>query len=232
MATEAQLIANRTNALASTGPVTDQGKSRVSRNALTSGLFSATDFVQPDEHDIYNQFCAAYETDLSPVGAIEQTLAAEILHAAWRLRRCSILEATGEYNQDSVERARANAHRIFARCMNELRKIQTERYIRLNSDTDASGLANSQAISQAVHGAAKAAREAAEAALFGRVTAVRRRPTEVHEPRAPANFAKQSQSAPPDAIQTPRGAPCSCGSGIKFKRCCGKDAPPVLCRAA
>ena len=28
--------------------------------------------------------------------------------------------------------------------------------------------------------------------------------------------------------QTPRGAPCPCGSGLKFKRCCGKNAPPVL----
>ena len=28
--------------------------------------------------------------------------------------------------------------------------------------------------------------------------------------------------------QTPRNAQCPCGSGIKFKRCCGKGAPPVL----
>jgi uncharacterized protein YecA (UPF0149 family) len=31
---------------------------------------------------------------------------------------------------------------------------------------------------------------------------------------------------------TPRNAPCPCGSGNKYKRCCGKDAPPVLNRAA
>lgn len=28
--------------------------------------------------------------------------------------------------------------------------------------------------------------------------------------------------------EIPRKAPCPCGSGEKFKRCCGKDAPPVL----
>jgi len=28
--------------------------------------------------------------------------------------------------------------------------------------------------------------------------------------------------------QTPRNAPCPCGSGQKFKRCCGRNAPPVL----
>lgn len=27
---------------------------------------------------------------------------------------------------------------------------------------------------------------------------------------------------------TPRGAPCPCGSGLKYKRCCGHNAPPVL----
>jgi len=32
--------------------------------------------------------------------------------------------------------------------------------------------------------------------------------------------------------QMPRNAPCPCGSGAKYKRCCGKDAPPVLNRAA
>ncbi len=26
----------------------------------------------------------------------------------------------------------------------------------------------------------------------------------------------------------PRGAPCPCGSGQKYKRCCGRNAPPVL----
>jgi AcrR family transcriptional regulator len=38
-----------------------------------------------------------------------------------------------------------------------------------------------------------------------------------------------AQAAPPPApVHTPRSAPCPCGSGRKFKRCCGSDAPPVL----
>ncbi|MBS1825935.1 MAG: SEC-C domain-containing protein [Acidobacteria bacterium] len=35
-----------------------------------------------------------------------------------------------------------------------------------------------------------------------------------------------SQSA--NVNQIPRGAPCPCGSGLKYKRCCGHNAPPVL----
>ena len=57
-----------------------------------TGLFSAGDFVLRDETEIYTEFCAAYEADLVPVGPVEQTFAAEIIHAAWRLRRCSTLE--------------------------------------------------------------------------------------------------------------------------------------------
>jgi uncharacterized protein YecA (UPF0149 family) len=30
----------------------------------------------------------------------------------------------------------------------------------------------------------------------------------------------------------PRSAPCPCGSGAKYKRCCGHLAAPVLNRAA
>ena len=27
---------------------------------------------------------------------------------------------------------------------------------------------------------------------------------------------------------TPRNAPCPCGSGLKFKRCCGVESPPII----
>ncbi|MDP9053181.1 MAG: SEC-C metal-binding domain-containing protein, partial [Acidobacteriota bacterium] len=146
------------------------------------------------------------------------------------------LESASETSHDSIERARATAHRIFTRSLDELRKIQTERQLRPHLHTPAHGLANAKAIAQAAHNAVKTAGEAAEAALFERVAAMRRKSMEIdariQQQHAAANFAKQSQSAPPEALPTPRGAPCSCGSGIKFKRCCGKDAPPVLGRAA
>jgi hypothetical protein len=211
MSSDAQLIANRSNAQASTGPVSAEGKSRVSSNALTSGLFSSTDFVRADEQDIYSAFCTAYQADLAPSGAIEQTLAAEILHAAWRLRRCSTIEAgMNEQAQVSVDRARADAHRTFTRSINELRKIQTERQVRIKlmPEGAALGLASCKAL-------IPTAKEA-EAAFM----------------RSMQVFTKQTQSDAPAVITLPRSAPCSCGSGIKYKRCCGKDAPPVLGQAA
>jgi hypothetical protein len=44
----------------------------------------------------------------------------------------------------------------------------------------------------------------------------------------PHDSAKQTQSAPAKTGAIPRSAPCPCKSGQKYKRCCGKNAPPVL----
>lgn len=40
--------------------------------------------------------------------------------------------------------------------------------------------------------------------------------------------AASTPESPQTEAQTPRSAPCPCGSGEKFKRCCGRGAPGVL----
>ena len=47
----------------------------------------------------------------------------------------------------------------------------------------------------------------------------------------PKNESQPPPAEPHAPAQTPRNAPCPCGSGVKFKRCCGGDAPAVLCAA-
>ena len=42
-------------------------------------------------------------------------------------------------------------------------------------------------------------------------------------PEPPAT--KRTQSEP---TQIARNQPCPCGSGVKYKRCCGRNAPAVL----
>jgi hypothetical protein len=52
-------------------------------------------------------------------------------------------------------------------------------------------------------------------------------------PAAPmASNCKPAATVPAKTPNFPRNAPCRCGSGAKYKRCCGKDAAPVLNRAA
>ncbi len=205
MSTEAQIAANRRNADASTGPRTADGKARVSRNATTFGLYSSGDVVRPEEESLYQAFCENFHDELAPQGAMETTLAAEIVHAAWRLRRCAEAESTLETQngldpmldpataaqQNSIDRAHAQALRHFHRATAELRRIQKERQIRT-----------------------KAASE------------------QQHPTLVKAVATKQTQCEPPQILSIPRGAPCPCGSGAKYKRCCGTNAPPVLLSAA
>jgi hypothetical protein len=45
-------------------------------------------------------------------------------------------------------------------------------------------------------------------------------------------FTGKAVSQPTEQAQIPRSSPCPCGSGEKYKRCCGRAAPPVLSKAA
>ena len=197
MSSTAQILANRQNSEKSSGPVTVAGKIRVSQNATKSGLFSVASFVRLEEQDIFDEFESGYIAELSPDSPLEQTLAREIIHAAWRLRRCADLEVAPPQDvadeeldrlQTSIDRARSAAQRTFHRSLKELRRLQAERVY-----------------------ATFVAKQGAET--------------------APQNFAKQTQSQPVKTAAIPRSGPCPCNSGAKYKRCCGKNAPPVLMSA-
>jgi hypothetical protein len=237
MATPAQVIANQSNAALSTGPATADGKARVSQNATKLGLFSTASFVAPEEQAIFAGFRADWLHQLAPVGTLQEHIAREIIQAAWRMRRCANLEMEvpstpgeperAERLQSSIDRARATAHRVFNRCLNELRRIQTESFRRtalpfseelLNS----LGVCNYAEV-DAFH--SKMNQRRSVASLRQIVTEPLPKITKQTQSQPATDFAKQSQLIP-------RGAPCPCKSGEKYKRCCGKDAPPVLSCAA
>jgi hypothetical protein len=94
MATESQINANRENAKASTGPKTEEGKAKSSRNNTKFGLFATNNCVQPEEKEAYENFCSALWTTLAPADPVEEVTAAEFVRNAWRLRRCAMAEET------------------------------------------------------------------------------------------------------------------------------------------
>jgi uncharacterized protein YecA (UPF0149 family) len=214
MSSTAQILANRQNAERSAGPVTAEGKARVSQNATKLGLFSVANFVRPEEQDIFYEFETGYMAELSPATPLEQTLSREIVQAAWRLRRCAGLETAPPENmtdeeldrlQTSIDRARATAQRTFHRSLKELRRLQSEH----------------------LEPAALMIRQAAAMdALLLQELEERKR--QFAAENAAQNSAKQTQSQPEKTTSIPRSAPCPCKSGEKYKRCCGKNAPPVL----
>jgi len=142
MSTQEQIQANIRNSQKSSGPTSPEGKAASSRNHLINGLYTRTDFVMPEETDIYQLFCDDMHGSCDAGDAIEQCLAAEIASAAWRLRRCNLadgdvaqhcvidplLDATLEKQIRSIERARSHSTSVFHRSLNQLRKLQKERY--------------------------------------------------------------------------------------------------------
>ena len=93
MATSAvQIAANRGNAQNSTGPRTEEGKRVSSMNALTTGLTAASIFVRPDEEPDFVEFRSSLKAELQPEGATQNHHFTLILHAAWNIRRCLLLE--------------------------------------------------------------------------------------------------------------------------------------------
>jgi hypothetical protein len=153
MATTAQIEANRRNSHFSTGPRTLEGKARAAANSISFGLFTTRDFVAPGQEAEYAQFVDAWRKHLQASGPAEETFAIEITRAAWRLRRCALVEsnladhdrAAAEINAEqldpmldpetrlfqlSVDRAHTSAQNKLRRTIVELRRIQTERHYR------------------------------------------------------------------------------------------------------
>jgi uncharacterized protein YecA (UPF0149 family) len=66
--------------------------------------------------------------------------------------------------------------------------------------------------------------------IIGRSLAeIRRLQAEQPEMETPA---KRTESPAIPAVEIGRNAPCPCHSGQKYKRCCGRNAPAILHRAA
>jgi hypothetical protein len=80
-----KIEANRRNALRSTGPKTDRGKSIVSRNALKHGLLSArivNEELGEEKKDVQSLHEELIE-DYQPIGRMEQFLVERSLKASF-----------------------------------------------------------------------------------------------------------------------------------------------------
>jgi uncharacterized protein YchJ len=253
--TDLQIEANRKNAAASTGPNTPEGKSVSSRNAVSHGLFSTNNLIPPAEIDEFNQLAEAMQHDLVPEGVIEKTLAAEITRAAWRLRRCAKVEDDLSYQtagldpmnnpaaartQIAVDRARLETHRILKRSMDELRRLQNERRFRIEVlpegfNTGDLGLASYKDLMPAMVAEKRwdlLKRQLEGLGSFESMIATAVGPQQPTTEHSTKQTHSTHQTQRNEQTNTPRNAPCPCGSGQKHKRCCGKNAAPVLHSAA
>src|SRR5271168_2807979 len=85
-------IANRQNAVRSTGQRTQEGKHRSRRNAVRHGLTAETVIDALEDVEDYRGFEAAIITDYDAQTAVERELVLRLASLLWRLRRIISIE--------------------------------------------------------------------------------------------------------------------------------------------
>jgi hypothetical protein len=104
MATQEQIQANRENAQRSTGPRTEEGKTRSSMNAVKTGLTGRTVLLPGDDAAAYEKHLNHFFQQHQPIGDDESNLVQSLADTEWRLLRIPALEA-GIYAIGRIELA-------------------------------------------------------------------------------------------------------------------------------
>jgi hypothetical protein len=116
--TRTRTEANRANARKSTGPK-DTTSTRF--NAVKHGLL-AEGVTELDKPETFQNFCAAIEAELKPLGEIENFLARQIVLCMVRLKRVRLLEAefvTAQLNPPVMENFDTDIDRILGNINNQ-----------------------------------------------------------------------------------------------------------------
>ncbi|MEZ5402860.1 MAG: SEC-C domain-containing protein [Bryobacteraceae bacterium] len=234
MATAAQAAANRANARRSTGPRTPEGKAASAANGVRHGFRSQSVLLPSDDPAEYqaliDQLTEHFE--INPKDLTAARFVREMADAEWRLRRARThqeaalaakvaeIAAAGlnpnphevEYNAHEDLLANSTYFRQLIRFEEKFERQYTRAYNAWVTYQEKTGRLRSRVADMVAFSNLYAPFAAA-----GRETR-----NDTTEPKSPA----------PSESATPRNAPCPCGSNEKFKRCCGKSAPPVTGSAA
>jgi hypothetical protein len=143
MTSAAQAASNAANAQASTGPRTEEGKARSSKNATKHGLTSRDLVIREDERKEFESLQSDLLAELTPEGTLETLTFNQILRASWdmmRFRRLEswlmandidpVLDDASAKTLDRLNRYATRAERSYYRAIHELRTLQTNRTLR------------------------------------------------------------------------------------------------------
>ena len=93
MATEAQIKANQANAKKSTGPKTEAGREKSSRNRLSHGFYSSSLFIPGENPQDFHNLLADLQAEFQPANSDEQILLEKMVHHQWLTLRAYRLQA-------------------------------------------------------------------------------------------------------------------------------------------
>ena len=214
MSTPSQIAANRVNAQLSTGPKSAAGKSRSSENSFRHGFSSQTVIITGEDPEEYEELLTELLMSFPTAGefALDRAVR-EMANAEWRLRRVRRhmeIAINGKIAELQAQNPDADVLLLQAQAMDTLAAESNSYKLLLRYETK---FENQYNRAQRDWYAYTKLMNPVGIALNTKVPAV-------------VKTANWVRSAEPGA--TPRNAPCPCGSGEKYKRCCGRTAPPVL----
>ena len=180
---------------------------------------------------------AEAQAQLRPEGFLELHFAAEIFRDTWRLNIMATVDES-TFSDDFLEtrsKYRDRLNTAVRRNTQELRRLQTDRILNERWNLALPAPASAKDIlrfekakpirsenneirkDEPIPDTVPPSINEAETRLHAQI--------EAEERLELAEFAQRTKVIP-------RNAPCPCKSGEKYKRCCGKEAPPVLNKAA
>ena len=210
MSTDAQIIANTTNAQLSKGPVTPEGKARSATNATKLGFYAKQAvLITEEDHRAFESLTVAFRFELHPAGPVERALYSQIVLAAWNIERANRLEAglaadgadplLSDANEKTLNRIatfRMRAERTFHKCLKEIQTYQAAHPL---DEPPTKNEAKSE---------------------------MKNEPKLVR----PALIGHKSNPEPyvQPAAKVGRNGHCPCNSGRKYKNCCLRNEPNSL----
>ena len=243
-----------------TGPKTPEGKKSSSQNNRQHGFATANIIVLPEERPYFDQIEAELRDEIKPDGPLEAIAFRRLITANWQMEKCQqneavlIAEEPNEQNKANLEKVRRYYQRwegSYNSAFRQIRILQTDRgcqaYMNGDGPDRFAPLADLPKIEQyARRIASKKSFEATMADILINKLAspdFKTKPDQCpeHERRVagspaptPSSPTKSTlcETKPPRQTEVGRNSPCPCGSGQKYKRCCGPKAPPIINRAA
>ncbi len=136
-ASQRKIEANMQNAQLSTGPRTEEGKSRSSQNSLKHGLTGMFRVLSWESHEEFMEQFQLYVMELRPKGFLEYKQVLKVAQNEWRINRLLSAEADVYETSDSrealwreIDKLTKYQRRIEGEtreAMKELRRLRTER---------------------------------------------------------------------------------------------------------
>ena len=212
------------------GPTSPAGKTASSRNAMKHGLNNLQPVVTAEDRPIYEALREQLFYAFRPTGYAQDLTFQRLVNAAWNMQRCQKLEyllmesiegADPLGHPDTMKTAALyqryylrfeGTYRANLRELERLQRLKIVQDVHFGDENNVGALHDLQLYE-------RFAKRNGRPAQPG--------PASVENPQSQSNQ-QSAERNPAPYPKVGRNSPCPCGSGKKYKRCCGVDAPPIL----